>query len=121
MQGAAVTSSPRSPTTARPLPRARAQSLDEMLSLLNSQSGDRYLFSGRATDTPAVAATERHLNGVGAQAGLKQLIAERKQADVGSGGLGRLTLTAPTATSISLAEDAAPSVRPEARMRSPRR
>jgi flagellin-like hook-associated protein FlgL len=47
------------------------------------------------------------LDGVGAQAGLKQLIAERKQADVGSG-TGRLTQATPTPTSISLTEDTGP-------------
>src|SRR5437868_4470376 len=47
------------------------------------------------------------INVVGAQAGLKQLIAERKQADVGSG-TGRLTQATPTATSISLTEDTGP-------------
>ncbi|TAK48851.1 MAG: flagellar biosynthesis protein FlgL [Xanthobacteraceae bacterium] len=84
-------------------------SLGEMLQLLNTQSGDRYLFSGRATDTPAVAGLGDILDGSGAKAGLKQLIAERKLADVGASGLGRLTVSAPTATSVALAEDAAGS------------
>src|SRR5450759_1262915 len=48
-------------------------SLDEMLGLLNTQAGDRYVFSGRATDTPSVATTDHILNGNGAQAGLKQI------------------------------------------------
>ena len=74
--------------------RAR-DSLAEMLQLLNIQSGDRYLFSGRATDTKAVADIGDILEGSGAQAGLKQVIAERKQADVGATGLGRLVFTAP--------------------------
>jgi flagellar hook-associated protein 3 FlgL len=81
-------------------------SLDELLSLLNTQAGDRYLFSGRATDTPAVETMDHILNGNGAQAGLKQLISERNQADLGASGLGRLTISAPTATSISVDEDA---------------
>ena len=45
-------------------------------------------------------------SGDGARAGLKQLIDERNQADLGVGGLGRLAITAPTATSVSVAEDA---------------
>ena len=49
------------------------------------------------------------MNGNGAQAGLKQLILERKQADVGTSGLGRVVLTAPSATSVQIAEDASPS------------
>lgn len=81
-------------------------SLDEVLGLLNTQAGDHYLFSGRATDQPAVETYDHILNGNGAQAGLKQIISERNQADLGTSGLGRLTVTSPTATSVSVAEDA---------------
>ena len=81
-------------------------SLDELLGLLNTQAGDRYLFSGRATDQPAVETIDHILNGDGARAGLKQLIAERNQADLGANGLGRLTVGTPTTTSLSLTEDA---------------
>lgn len=68
-------------------------SLDQLLALLNSQSGDRYLFSGRATDQPAVETLDHILNGDGSKAGLKQLITERNQADLGIDGLGRLTIS----------------------------
>lgn len=81
-------------------------SLTELLDLLNTQSGDRYLFSGSATDQPAVETMDHILNGDGARAGLKQLIDERNQADLGADGLGRLVVSSPTATSVSLAEDA---------------
>jgi hypothetical protein len=77
--------------------------------MLNARAGDRYLFSGRATDTPPVTSADVIMNGNGAQAGLKQLILERKQADVGTSGLGRVVLTAPSATSVQIAEDASPS------------
>jgi len=80
-------------------------SLDQLIGLLNSQAGDRYLFSGRATDQPAVETLDHILNGDGSRAGLKQLISERNQADLGSDGLGRLVLSAPTATSVGVAED----------------
>jgi flagellar hook-associated protein 3 FlgL len=63
-----------------------------LLALLNAQAGDRYLFSGRATNTPAVETLDHIMNGDGARAGLKQLIFERNQADVGIDGLGRLTI-----------------------------
>jgi flagellar hook-associated protein 3 FlgL len=88
--------------------RAR-DSLAEMLQLLNIQSGDRYLFSGRATDTKAVADIGDIMDGVGAQAGLKQVIDERRQADIGAG-LGRLQFTAPppAPTTVELAEEASP-------------
>lgn len=78
-------------------------SLDQLLGLLNTQAGDRYLFSGRATDQPAVETLDHILNGDGTRAGLKQLIAERNQADLGADGLGRLVISSPTATSVSLA------------------
>ena len=84
-------------------------SLAEMVQLLNTQSGDRYLFSGRATDTPAVASLSDILDGNGARAGLKQVIAERRQADLGTTGMGRLAVGAPSATSVSVAEDVAGS------------
>jgi flagellar hook-associated protein 3 FlgL len=82
-------------------------SLGQLIGLLNSQAGGRYLFSGTATDQPAVDTLDHILNGNGAQAGLKQLIAERNQADLGADGVGRLVISQPTATSVSLAEDAA--------------
>jgi flagellin-like hook-associated protein FlgL len=73
--------------------------------LLNTQAGDRYLYSGRAIDKPAVETFDHIMNGDGARAGFKQVVDERRQADVGSG-LGRLLITAPTATSVQVAEDA---------------
>jgi flagellar hook-associated protein 3 FlgL len=79
--------------------------LDQLIALLNSQAGDRFLFSGRATDQPAVESLDHILNGDGARAGLKQLITERNQADLGIDGLGRLVISAPTATSVAVAED----------------
>jgi len=81
----------------------------DSVDMLNAKSGDRYLFSGRATDTAPVASADQIMNGNGAQAGLKQLILERQQADVGTSGLGRVVLTAPSATSVQIAEDASPS------------
>jgi len=77
------------------------------ISLLNTQSGDRFLFSGRTTDTAPTAPADVILNGIGAQAGLTQLIGERKLADQGTGGMGRLAVTSPLATTTvtSVAED----------------
>src|SRR5436190_4259178 len=83
--------------------------LKSMLEMLNTQAGDRYLFSGSAIDTPSVASVDDILNGKGALAGLKQLIAERNQADLGASGLGRLVVSSPSPTSVAVAEDAAGS------------
>jgi flagellin-like hook-associated protein FlgL len=78
--------------------------LGSFLGLLNTQVGNRYIFSGQATDQPSVDTMDHILNGNGAQAGLKQVILERNEADLGADGLGRLAITAPTTTSVSLAE-----------------
>lgn len=77
------------------------------VSLLNSQTGDRYLFSGRTTDTPATVSADVMLDGVGTQAGLKQLINERLQADQGVGNMAHLAVSSPplTTTVTSLGED----------------
>jgi flagellin-like hook-associated protein FlgL len=80
-------------------------SMNEYVSLLNSQVGDRYMFSGAATDTPSVESMDHILNGNGGQAGLKQIISERNQADLGPDGLGRLVLSQPSPTSVQLLED----------------
>jgi flagellar hook-associated protein 3 FlgL len=77
------------------------------VSLLNSQTGDRYLFSGRTTDTSATVSADVMLDGVGTQAGLKQLINERRQADQGVSNMAHLAVSSPplTTTVTSLAED----------------
>jgi len=80
-----------------------------MIGILNTQAGNRYVFSGSAIDTAPVASADAITNGTASQAGLKQLIAERKQADLGASGLGRLVIASPTVTSVQLAEDYAGS------------
>ena len=91
--------------------RTAAGQLDQILALLNTQSGDTYLFGGTATDRPAVESTDHVLNGNGTQVGLKTVIAERNQAD-GVGALGRLSIPVPAALSTvtSVSEDLAGSV-----------
>jgi hypothetical protein len=56
-----------------------------------------------------VATADDILNGTGTKAGLKQVIAERLQADLGSSGMGRLVLSSPSATSLQVGEDVAGS------------
>ncbi len=81
-------------------------SFSQAIALLNTESGGRYLFSGRATDTPSTASADAILNGTTTQAGLRQLISERRTADLGTGTppTGRL-VTAQTGTAISISED----------------
>jgi flagellar hook-associated protein 3 FlgL len=96
--------------------------LSAMVGMLNTQVGTRYLFSGTAINTPAVASADDILNGTTTQAGLKQVIQERQQADLGTNGMGRLVVTPPTAvpspapsplpasmTTATIAEDTAGS------------
>jgi len=86
-----------------------AAQLDEVLSLLNTQVGDNYIFSGSATTQASVASSSQILNGNGAQAGLTQVIAQRLQADQGANGLGRLVIPAASGSTVSISEDAANS------------
>jgi flagellar hook-associated protein 3 FlgL len=78
--------------------------LSEMLGLLNSQAGDRYLFSGRAGDQPSVETLEHILDGDGLRAGFKQVLAERRLADLGDG-LGRLDIPAPVGDVVTVSEE----------------
>ena len=86
---------------------AAVSQLGEILSLLNTQVGNNYIFSGSATTTPSVASSDAILNGNGAQAGLVQVINERAQADLGTGS-GRLVVGG-SGSSVSLADDSATS------------
>jgi hypothetical protein len=91
--------------------------LDQVLSALNSQVGDQYLFSGMSPNVAPVDTLDHILNGNGTQAGLTQLISERKQADLGTSGLGRVTIPAIvssaavlTGTGATIVPDAAATV-----------
>ncbi len=87
-----------------------ASYLDQIVSLLNTQVGSSYVFSGSATNEPSVASTDDILNGNGAQAGLTQVIADRAQAD-GVGATGRLEIptVASGSSTVSISQDAADS------------
>jgi flagellar hook-associated protein 3 FlgL len=92
-----------------PVQKSAVSQLDQIVGLLNTEGGNGYLFSGNAVNQPSVASADNILNGNGTQAGLKQVIAERLQADQGSNGLGRLVISAPSSTSVKVSEDAAGS------------
>jgi hypothetical protein len=90
--------------------RAAKTLLDQILGVLNTPAGDRYLFSGRAGDKPATDTLDHVLNGDGARAGLKQVIAERNQADLGSNGLGRLQIPPVVGSLVTISEEIPPTV-----------
>lgn len=86
-----------------------AAQFGSMIGVLNTQSGNRYLFSGTACNTPSVANTGDIINGTTTQAGLKTVMAERQAADLGVNGMGRLVQSQPTPSSVQVAEDTAGS------------
>jgi hypothetical protein len=76
--------------------------LGQIIDALNVQVGNQYIFSGKSPNVTPVASSDQILNGSNGQAGLIQLMAERKQADLGSNGLGRLTIPAAVSAPASL-------------------
>ena len=79
--------------------------LDQLVGMLNTGADGRYLFSGQAVDQESVVSADLILNGDATHAGLKQLIDERRQADLGGAGvIGRLDLNR-AGTTVSLDED----------------
>src|ERR1043166_3760425 len=83
--------------------------LDQMIGMLNTGADGRYLFSGRSVDQVPVESSDHILNGSGLKAGLKQLIDERRQADLGTTGLGRLTVgSGATPAPVSPPDEASP-------------
>jgi flagellar hook-associated protein 3 FlgL len=89
--------------------QSAASYLDQIVSLLNTQAGDNYLFSGEAVSTQSVASSSAILNGTGTQAGFTQVLSERLQADQGANGLGRLLIPAASGSTVSVSEDVAGS------------
>lgn len=86
-----------------------AAQFGSMVGVLNTQSGNRYLFSGTAFNTQSVANAGDIINGTTTQAGFKTVMAERQAADLGAGGMGRLVQTQPTPGSVKVSEDVAGS------------
>lgn len=81
--------------------------LKQSIDALNAELNGQYLFSGRTSDVKPVETFDLILNGDGAgRAGVRQLISERKQADAGAAGLGRLAVANAGATT-TLSEEAA--------------
>lgn len=85
-------------------PTLAASRLDEVLSLLNTELNGRYMFGGSTTETRPVASSDAILNGSTGKAGLRQVVSERRLADLGTANMGRLQVATATDT-VSLAED----------------
>ncbi|MDB5505434.1 MAG: hypothetical protein JWR75_72 [Devosia sp.] len=81
-----------------------AARLDEVLTLLSSEVNGRYLMGGNETGGKPVATPAAALDGEAGKAGFRTVANERRAADLGTDGLGRLDLTVATDTA-TLAED----------------
>lgn len=111
LSGALRTSLPSSATSGLSLGLSNAQAsadagLKQAIDIFNTEVGGRHLFAGRAADVEPVVPYDLMINGDAGRAGLKTLIAERKAADLGSDGRGRLTL-ASAGTNVTLSEASA--------------
>lgn len=71
-------------------PATAAAAFDEVLTLLNVDVAGRYLFGGNQTETRPVEDGFTILNGLGNRAGFLTVIDERRRADLGADGRGRL-------------------------------
>jgi flagellar hook-associated protein 3 FlgL len=80
---------------------------EQMISTLNGQHEGLYIYSGRSRDVKPVVDGNTLINGDGTNAGLRQVVDERRQADIGTGN-GRMVSTLVGATA-SLSEDVAGS------------
>src|SRR5690606_27546860 len=82
--------------------------LVEFMSHLNTDVGGRDLFSGQTSDTMPVVDLDYIMNGDGTHDGLKTVISEYNQADLGADDNGRMT-TQRSGAAVTLAEDGAHS------------
>jgi flagellar hook-associated protein 3 FlgL len=85
-----------------------AAQFGSMVGVLNTQAGNRYLFSGTAVNTQPVADAGDIINGTTTQAGFKTVLAERQAADLGTG-TGRLVQTSLPSGAVQVSEDVAGS------------
>jgi flagellin-like hook-associated protein FlgL len=64
-----------------------------MIEMLNTNDTSTYVFGGKESNTPPVITKEEMLDGAAGRAGLRQLVTERRQADLGADTLGRTAIT----------------------------
>jgi flagellar hook-associated protein 3 FlgL len=91
------------------LPGLSKARFDELITMLSADVNGRHLYGGSKTDSVPVRPTEELLNGIGGRAGYATIVTERRAADLGQSGHGRLNAEidnlAPT--TVRLAEDGA--------------
>lgn len=94
--------------TAQSLARSR---LDEIMTLMQSHVAGRYLFGGGITDASPVGSAGAILDGIGGRDGFRTVANERKLADAGADGRGRVTtdiaelISGLAADTVTLTED----------------
>jgi len=64
--------------------------LDEVLSIVNGDINGRYMFGGSVSDAKPAASYAEIMNGSGNRDGFSTIVAQRKAADAGANGMGRL-------------------------------
>jgi flagellar hook-associated protein 3 FlgL len=109
VKGAAVSGGSNFDNTGQtPAQRTASLGFFDSVDMLNAKSGDRYLFSGRATDKAPVAPADQIMDGNGANiAGLKRVIEERATADLGANKNGRVgsAVGSPATASVVITEE----------------
>lgn len=78
--------------------------LDEVLTLLNADLSGRYLFGGGKTDTKPVVTAAVAMDGEAGRDGFRVIAGERRQADLGAAGMGRVEVDR-VGDTVSLTED----------------
>lgn len=80
-------------------------SFQDVATILNTEAGGRYIYSGRQVLDKPVEPPLTILEGTGAKDGFYTIADERRQADLGADLRGRVTLSQPSASEVNLAED----------------
>lgn len=88
------------------LPGLSQARLDELVTMLNGDVAGRHLFGGSNTDKAPLPDTSTLLEGQGGRAGFKAVVSERKIADAGTDGRGRVQSShVAGTTTVNLTED----------------
>ncbi len=77
----------------------------DLVSILNTEAGGRYIYSGREVDEKPVIPGDQILNGANGAAGFYQVADERQLADLGADFIGRIATSNPTTSEVQLDED----------------